>query len=96
LTQAEARVALAITRGESLDEIARARGVTVATVRTQLKSVFSKTRTHFRPTSRPFVGRIKNRDARYKIQSLDAHFLDGLRALSQNLKNRDLLPPFVG
>jgi DNA-binding CsgD family transcriptional regulator len=68
LTQAEARVALAITKGERLDEIARARGVTVATARTQLKSVFSKTRTHRQAELVAFVGRIKNRDARYKAR----------------------------
>jgi DNA-binding CsgD family transcriptional regulator len=68
LTQAEACVALAITRGESLDEIARARGVTVATTRTQLKSVFFKTQTHRQAELAAFVGRIKNRDARYKAR----------------------------
>jgi DNA-binding CsgD family transcriptional regulator len=69
LTQAEARVALAITRGESLNEIARARGVTVATARTQLKSVFSKTQTHRQAELAAFVGRIKNRDTHYKVRN---------------------------
>ncbi len=42
LTAAEARVATLIADGEDVDGIARAQGVTVNTVRTQLKSVFAK------------------------------------------------------
>jgi GAF domain-containing protein len=42
LTAAEAHITLGIARGESLAAIAAARGTTLATARTQLKSVFSK------------------------------------------------------
>ena len=46
LTPAELRVAPGISRGESLAEIARTHGISVKTVRTQLKAVFAKTGTH--------------------------------------------------
>lgn len=42
LTAAEARVAVLIAEGEEVEAIARRQGVTVATIRTQLKSIFSK------------------------------------------------------
>jgi DNA-binding CsgD family transcriptional regulator len=43
LTQAEAKVARAIAEGHSLDEIGRRTGVSIHTVRTQAKTVLSKT-----------------------------------------------------
>lgn len=43
LTQAEARVLLALLKGQSLPEIAKGSGVSINTVRTQTKSVFAKT-----------------------------------------------------
>ncbi len=43
LTRAEARVAQEITIGRSVEEVAASMGTTVATVRTQLKSVYRKT-----------------------------------------------------
>jgi DNA-binding CsgD family transcriptional regulator len=46
LTSAEARVASRLARGETLDEIADALGVSRATVRSQLHQVFAKTGTH--------------------------------------------------
>lgn len=46
LTPSEARVANAISDGSSLEQIAALHAVSVATVRTQLKSVFQKTGTH--------------------------------------------------
>jgi GAF domain-containing protein len=46
LTAAEAFIALGIARGETLLSIAEARGITIATARTQLKSVFSKLGAH--------------------------------------------------
>jgi DNA-binding CsgD family transcriptional regulator len=46
LTPAEARIAAGIVRGKTLASIAKARGIAVETVRTQLKSIFKKTRTH--------------------------------------------------
>lgn len=45
LTTAEARVANGILSGQTLDEIARAAGLSKETTRTQLKSVFAKTST---------------------------------------------------
>ncbi len=46
LTPAEAQIALGIADGETLAAVAEARGVSVSTARTQLKSVFVKTGTH--------------------------------------------------
>jgi DNA-binding CsgD family transcriptional regulator len=46
LTPAEARIALGIARGDALAAIAEAHGISIATARTQLKSVFAKTGTH--------------------------------------------------
>lgn len=46
VTPAEARIAVEIACGLSVDEIAQASGVAANTVRKQLASVFSKTRTH--------------------------------------------------
>ena len=45
LTPAEARVARGVAEGLDLDALARARGVSVQTVRAQLKAVFRKTGT---------------------------------------------------
>jgi DNA-binding CsgD family transcriptional regulator len=46
LTAAEAYIALGLARGETLGSIATLRGTSVATARTQLKSVFSKLGAH--------------------------------------------------
>ena len=46
LTAAEARLAVLIARGETLDQVAQACKVSMATARTQLSGVFQKTRTH--------------------------------------------------
>ena len=43
LTQAEARVALQIGAGKSVNEIAEASGVKVGTIRSQVISIFAKT-----------------------------------------------------
>ena len=45
LTEAEARLAAALLRGHRPEDIAAERGVSIATVRTQLRSIFSKTGT---------------------------------------------------
>ncbi|MDB5817083.1 MAG: transcriptional regulator, LuxR family [Rhizobacter sp.] len=45
LTPGEARIAVAVARGATADDMARDHGVSVNTVRTQLKSVFGKTGT---------------------------------------------------
>jgi DNA-binding CsgD family transcriptional regulator len=45
LTPAEAELVGQLARGRSLEEAARARGVSINTVRSQLKQVFSKTGT---------------------------------------------------
>ena len=45
LTRAEAALVRLIAKGRSLDEVAAERGVTIHTVRSQLKQVFSKTET---------------------------------------------------
>lgn len=45
LSAAEARMARALCHGETLDEFARAQGVKIPTVKTQLRSVFAKTQT---------------------------------------------------
>ena len=46
LTPAEVKIALGIADGKTLATVAEERGVSVSTVRTQLKSVFVKTGTH--------------------------------------------------
>lgn len=46
LTPTETEIALELAKGRSLDAIADEKGVTKATVRTQLKAVFHKTGTH--------------------------------------------------
>jgi DNA-binding CsgD family transcriptional regulator len=46
LTDAEAKLALLLTRGASLSAIAEMRQVSIHTVRTQIKSIFMKTGTH--------------------------------------------------
>jgi DNA-binding CsgD family transcriptional regulator len=46
LTPAEARIALGVARGETLAAIAAANGISVQTVRTQLKAIFTKTGVH--------------------------------------------------
>ena len=45
LTRAEADLVRLVSEGRSLEEVARTRGVTINTVRSQLKQVFSKTDT---------------------------------------------------
>lgn len=45
LSAAEARLARALCHGDTLDEFARAQGVKIPTVKTQLRSVFAKTQT---------------------------------------------------
>ena len=46
LTPTETEIALKLAKGRRLDAIADEKGVTKATVRTQLKAVFHKTGTH--------------------------------------------------
>ena len=46
LTPAEWRIAERLIDGDSLDDIATALGVSLSTVRTQLKSIFAKTQSH--------------------------------------------------
>ena len=46
LTEAEARVAAALTLGETVEQIAAAHGVRTSTVRAQVRSVFEKTGVH--------------------------------------------------
>lgn len=46
LTSAEIQLALGLARGQDLQEIAAARGVSIATIRFQLKALFAKTETH--------------------------------------------------
>ena len=45
LSAAEARLARALCHGETLEEFARAQGVKIPTVKTQLRAVFAKTQT---------------------------------------------------
>lgn len=45
LTEAEAELAVALCSGKTLDEAAEARGTTIHTIRSQLKSIFAKTGT---------------------------------------------------
>lgn len=61
LTPAEARLAARIATGASLEEIAAVLGVTVATARTQLRSVFAKTRTHRQSELAALITRLQTR-----------------------------------
>ena len=58
LTLAEAKVAIAIGNGVSAEEIATQNGVTIQTVRSQIKSVFAKTRTHRQNELASLLGRL--------------------------------------
>jgi len=58
LTAAEAKVAFEIGRGVSVEEIATQNGVTIQTVRSQLKSVFAKTETHRQTELASLLGRL--------------------------------------
>jgi DNA-binding CsgD family transcriptional regulator len=46
LTRTEARIANEVLCDKTVDEIAEGGGVSVGTVRTQIKAVFAKTQTH--------------------------------------------------
>jgi DNA-binding CsgD family transcriptional regulator len=46
LTQAETRLAAALTNGQSLKDIVRRTGISIETARSQLKACFAKTGTH--------------------------------------------------
>lgn len=50
LTQAEAKLAARVGGGERVRAIAHARGVALGTVRSQLRAIFSKTRTKSQPS----------------------------------------------
>ena len=43
LTESEANLAAAIARGDTPNEVAEARGISLATVRSQLASIYTKT-----------------------------------------------------
>jgi DNA-binding CsgD family transcriptional regulator len=58
LTPSEARIALLLTEGKSLEEAARQLGVSRETVRSHLKSVFRKTGTHRQGELVALVGRL--------------------------------------
>jgi DNA-binding CsgD family transcriptional regulator len=45
LTPSEARLAQAMTRGDSLEEVATSLGITMSTARNQLAAIFAKTGT---------------------------------------------------
>lgn len=61
LTPAETHIALALARGQDLQEIALANGVSPGTVRTQLKAIFAKTRTHRQAELVALLGRMSAR-----------------------------------
>ena len=49
LTEAEARLAQAMARGDALEQVARALSIKMATARTQLAAIFVKTHTRRQP-----------------------------------------------
>jgi DNA-binding CsgD family transcriptional regulator len=49
LTEAEARLAQAMTRGDALEQVARALSIKMPTARTQLAAIFAKTHTRRQP-----------------------------------------------
>jgi DNA-binding CsgD family transcriptional regulator len=60
LSPAEARIALGIARGQTLAAIAANNGISVQTVRTQLKAIFSKTGVHRQAELALLIGRLVN------------------------------------
>lgn len=58
LTPAEARIALRLARGQDLEEIASASGVSLGTARVHLKAIFAKTGTHRQPELVALLGRM--------------------------------------
>jgi DNA-binding CsgD family transcriptional regulator len=58
LTPTEAKLAVRIFEGESPAEVAASNGVTLATVRTQLASIFQKTQTHRQPELVALLARV--------------------------------------
>jgi DNA-binding CsgD family transcriptional regulator len=61
LSEKEAELALAIGDGRTLEEYACAKGVTLATVKTQLRSIFAKTNTKRQTQLVKLLGRIPKR-----------------------------------
>jgi len=59
LTQAEIRLVLALERGDSLGAFAEANNLSLHTVRTHLKSIFSKTNTHRQHELVALTGRLR-------------------------------------
>ncbi|HEV7285793.1 MAG TPA: helix-turn-helix transcriptional regulator, partial [Kaistia sp.] len=59
LTQAEIRLVLALERGDSLGAFAGANNLSLHTVRTHLKSIFSKTNTHRQHELVALTGRLR-------------------------------------
>jgi DNA-binding CsgD family transcriptional regulator len=62
LTEAEIRVALALFEGQSLQDYARSMGLSVGTVRQQLKSIFRKTGTGRQAELLTFMRRLQAQD----------------------------------
>lgn len=58
LTDTEAEVALGIGEGRSVSEIAQSRGVTIGTVRVQMRAIFAKTETDTQAQLAILVGRL--------------------------------------
>ena len=63
LTEAEVRVAIALFEGQSLQDYARRVGLTVGTVRQQLKAAFRKTGTGRQAELLTWMRRLEARDA---------------------------------
>jgi DNA-binding CsgD family transcriptional regulator len=61
LTPAEARIALALTRGQNVEEIASTNGVSKGTVRTQLKTILAKSGTRRQAELIALLGRMSAR-----------------------------------
>jgi DNA-binding CsgD family transcriptional regulator len=60
LTAAEAKIASYVGAGESVELTAERLGVSVSTVRTQLKAVFAKTNTHRQAELVALIGRLRS------------------------------------
>lgn len=58
MTEAEAKIAIGIGNGLSVEELALKNGITVLTVRSQLKSVFAKTDTHRQNELASLIGQL--------------------------------------
>ena len=72
LTQAEARLAQAMTRGNALEQVARALRIKMPTARTQLAAIFEKTHTRRQPALVARLTRLASLSMQFEQSQRDA------------------------